>query len=89
MWEFLKLADAMARPTKVKVVCRPELVPEGEMYLFDTRQVMFGLDETIMNTLKVADDVTKLVVVNDPRDKFKIEQIIEERGKELGLELVE
>lgn len=89
MWEFFKLPEVMARPTKVKVVCRPDLVPEGKMYVFDLNEVMFGLDETIQNALKVADDVTRMIVVNDPRDEFKVRQIIEERGEELSLELVD
>jgi hypothetical protein len=89
MWEFLKLAEAMSRPTKIKVVCRPDLVPERKMYVFDMREIMFGLDRAFGQVIEADEDVTKVIAVNDPRDEFKIRQIIEERGEELHLELVD
>lgn len=89
MWEFLKLAEAMGEPTKIKVACCPDLIPEGKMYVYDMREVMFGLDETIQNSFKVDEEVTRLLVVGDPRTEFKVRSVIEERGEELRLELVD
>jgi hypothetical protein len=71
--------------TKIKVVCSPSLIPPGQMYVLDTKNLSF----TGNGLFDIDDEPSKLIAVGDVRDEFRIRAIIEERGDELGLELVD